>query len=189
MKKYLSTTLILVVFTTFMASAGKLTSKEQLLVGKWKPVNVERVDIPQGAAGQTAGNKAVGKKIPGTPAPEGQAKENTQSGQPAQTGKVAADKGGKGTSGRSEGDKLERFIRGEERAPLTIFADHTAMKEYHKNIIKASWKMKANGKKIVVRNIKNKEKYTMKVLELTETQLVIIEKLPVGSLKITYTRE
>ncbi|HPS72879.1 MAG TPA: hypothetical protein PLD52_01145 [Bacteroidales bacterium] len=184
MKKYLSTTLILVVFTTFMASAGKLTSKEQLLVGKWKPVSVERIDIPQ-----AAGNAAMDKKIPGTPAPEGQAKENTQSGQPAQTGKVVSDKGGKETSERSEGDKLERFIRGEERAPLTIFADHTAMKEYRKNIIKASWKMKASGKKIVVRNIKNKEKYTLKVLELTETQLVIIEKLPAGSLKITYTRE
>lgn len=189
MKKYLSTTLILVVFTTFMASAAKLTPKEQLLVGKWKPVNVERVDIPQGATGQTAGNEAVGKKIPGTPAPEGQAKENPQAGKSAQTGNVAPEKGGREASGRSEGDKLERFIRGEERAPLTIFADHTAMKEYHKNIIKASWKMKANGKKIVVRNLKNKEKFTMKIIELTETQLVIIEKLPAGSLKITYTRE
>jgi hypothetical protein len=56
-------------------------------------------------------------------------------------------------------------------------------------MVKATWKMKPNGKKVIAKNVKTKEKYVLEILELSETQAVIQETLPMGALKITYAKE
>jgi hypothetical protein len=85
--------------------------------------------------------------------------------------------------------KLERLLRAEQKATLEITSDRTAMKNYHGKLIKASWKLKGGGKKIVARDISTKEKYILNIVEVTDTQMILIENSAAGSITITYKKE
>jgi hypothetical protein len=174
MKKNLFISFVLLAFTAVYTTCAASHPNEKLIVGKWKTVSVEKV-LPENPQQQPTGTTP-----PSTPKTE-----------PAGTSK-----GGSKGSGAGSGDakvraeeQFNRLYIAEQKATLEITANKYAIKDFNGTFVKATWKMKANGTKIVAKNIKTKEKYVLEILELTETKAVILEKLPAGSLKITYARE
>lgn len=147
MTKKLSITAFLVLFSVLISFGGKTHPNQGLIIGRWKPVQVERI-LPEKKAGSDT-TKAMTK-------PD---------------------------------EKLERAIRAEERAPLDILPDYTATKTYHKNVVTFKWKLKGKGTKLIARNTKTYEKHILKVVEVKEDKLVLIETLGAVQLKVTYVRD
>jgi hypothetical protein len=166
MNKFSNTLLIsLMVMVLFMASCA-ITShpNEKMIVGKWKPLSVEKV--VDSSALQAAGSM--------TPAQDkGKTKAGTTPGQAAPETR----EGG-----------LDRLVQAEMRATLEIFENKTAIKKYPGKPVHATWKMKGNGTKMVGKNIENKMRFVIEILEISKEQVVVIEHLPVGDLKIVYVR-
>jgi hypothetical protein len=71
---------------------------------------------------------------------------------------------------------------------MEIFANKTAVKNFPGKPLHATWKMKGKGTKIVAKNVENKMKFTIEILEISKVQIVVIEHAPVGDVKITYER-
>jgi len=102
---------------------------------------------------------------------------------------TAATRPSAGQSALSGDDRLDKMMKAELKTMLEITGDRTAMKDYHGNKIKTTFKLKKGGTRIVARNIKTKEKYILNIVEVTDTQLVLIEKVQGAQLKITYVKQ
>ncbi len=137
---------------------------ETMILGKWKPLKVEKfID--------SAAYKAV-------MASQATAGEKTEKGNQIV----------RGTSPDKLTAALDRLFQAESRAEMEVFADKTVVKKYTQKEIKATWKMKGNGTRMNVKNIDNKRKYTIDLLEVSKEQVVLLEHVPVGDIKITYVR-
>jgi hypothetical protein len=150
--------MVLMTVMTVTAIGGKVYPNEKWIVGKWKPVKVEKV------ASVKEGKQIVTK--------------DTIISRPV-IGNIDA-------PGINKVDKLMMM---EQKTMLEITGDRTAMKDYHGTIIKATFKLKKGGTKIVARNIKTKERYVFNIVEATDSKLVLIEKTQGGLLKITYVKQ
>ncbi len=153
-------------FFTITACSVKPHPNEKTIIGLWTPVSVEKVvdSAELQAAAQLNGgnnNKKTGKD--GAAAPEGAA-------------------------GRKDA-ALDKLVQAEQRATLEILDNHTAIKKFPGKPINATWKMKGNGTKIVAKNIENKMKFTIEILEINKERIVVIEHAPVGDVKIVYERK
>lgn len=174
MRKILTVTLVLVPFVLLFSSCATTHPNEQLIMGKWNTVSVEKI-LPEK---QQAAEPQTG--------PGGTAITNDTG---AKTGKGGGKSGSSGEAGARAEEQFNRLYRAEQKATLEIFPNKTAVKDYHGTLVKATWKMKPSGKKIVAKSIKTKERIVLEIEELTDTKAVVIEKLPVGALKITYAKE
>lgn len=174
MRKTLLITLVLFLTTGLFSVSAKTHPNEKLLVGKWRAVSVEKI-LPETKPQQDAATTPTSdpKTEPAGGARAGSKGSGTGTGDP---------------KARAE-EQFNRLYKAEQKSTLEIFADKTAVMDFHTYYVKATWKMKSNGKKVVAKNIKTKDKYVLEVLELTETKAVILERFPAGSLKITYARE
>lgn len=152
-------------FLFVTACSVKPHPNEKTIIGTWTPVLVEKmVDSAelQAAAQLTGGaSRKTGKD--GAAAPEGAA-------------------------GRKDA-ALDKLVQAEQRATLEILENHTAIKKFPGKPINATWKMKGNGTKIVAKNIENKMKFTIEILEINKERIVVIEHAPVGDVKIVYERK
>ncbi|HNY01733.1 MAG TPA: hypothetical protein PKG48_04060 [Bacteroidales bacterium] len=152
----------------FLVSCGATSHpNEKVIAGKWVPVKVEKInDSPQ-------------------PAPDATVRPGERAEQ-----KAGAPNAGAGDGGAAKKrEALERLAHTEMHAVMEINPDHTAVKNFPGRPLKASWKMKGRGKRIVARNLENKQKFTIDILEVTKERMVVIEHAPVGDLKITYARQ
>jgi len=52
----------------------------------------------------------------------------------------------------------------------------------------ATWKMKGNGTRIIAKNVEDKTKFVLDILEISMDQIVVVEHAPVGDVRITYER-
>lgn len=138
---------------------------EKIIIGTWRPVKVEKVVDSSAlqAAASMAGNS--------TP---GQSKDGKSAGNGGASRKDAA---------------LDRLVQSEMRATMEIFANKTAIKNFPGKPLHATWKMKSNGSKIIAKNIENKMKFVIEILEINKEQIVVLEHALVGDIKITYQRQ
>lgn len=170
----------LLVGAFLFTSCATTHPNSKLLIGKWKPVSVEKYIDPNAvpevstttdnapqttAAAQPGKTRAADSSRVGT-------KANVQPGQPGQRKDAA----------------LERFMKMEERAEFEVFANGAAVKYYYPNPIKAKWKMKSKGTKVVVKGVANDRKFVIEILEITDTKCTVIERTDAGDLKVSYTK-
>jgi hypothetical protein len=156
----------------FLAACATIHPNEKMLVGTWKTIKVEKY-IDESAM------QAAAPVSTATPAATAQA--------PKRRSDSAAGATPVGQVNRAQ-DKLERLIRAEERAVLVIDSSHIATKQDPGVMIRGTWKMKSNGMVVIAKNMENKEKVRMEIVEISDNQITIIQSLPVGALKITYTK-
>ncbi len=195
--KNILTIVMLAAFACAFTSCAITSPKEKLLVGTWKPVKVEKYISPEDM------EKLKSKNAQGTSSSTPGSSATNPSGKPARMdsvtkAKMAAQSGGRGAN---EGDnpalraeeRLNRLIQSEARADLVITSDKKAGKMAVITLpgapVKATWKMNHKGTKITTKNLKTKDKYVFDVIELTENKAVFIQNLPIGGIKISYTKQ
>ncbi len=169
--------LLFIALVLLITSCATTHPNEKLIVGTWRTVKVEKyVDESAMKAAANAPAPKTGSNVNRTePTSQSDPPRETQSTDPERDNKVQ--------------NKLNRLIQSEERAVLVIDSGHFASKQYPGTLKRATWKMKSNGMVIIAKNIENKERVRMEIEEISENQAVIIQELPVGSLRITYSRE
>ena len=158
---------------------------EKLLAGSWNPVKAEQYftedeleeieNIQSQSTQQKLASSPTTSQTTGTTTPT----TSTTSSQ--------RKRGNKGDQGDLKMN-LNRLIRAEERAQIIISPDKSLAKFYHKKTIKATWKLRGNGTKFMVKDIENKDRYRIDILEITESKMVVVENLPIGGIKITYKK-
>ncbi|NCA74740.1 MAG: hypothetical protein EOM90_00250 [Alphaproteobacteria bacterium] len=166
MNKPSITSLLLFTGLLFFITSCSVTSHpyETMILGKWKPLKVEKFIDSAAYKAVMASQAATGEK--------------TEKGSQMV----------RGTSPDRLDAALDRLIQAESRAEMEVFADKTVIKKYPQKEVKATWKMKGNGTRMNVKNIDNKRKYTIELLEVSKEQVVLLEHLPIGDAKITYVR-
>ncbi|MCX6277180.1 MAG: hypothetical protein NT004_03665 [Bacteroidetes bacterium] len=158
--------LAFLIAAVLLASCGVLTHpNEKIIIGTWRPVTVEKV----------VDSSAIQA--------EASLKGNTSAQKPG-----AAKPAGDGAVGRKDSE-LNRLVQMEQRATMEIFADKTAIKNYPGKPLRATWKMKGKGTRIVAKNLENNMTFTIEILEINKERIVVIEHAPVGDVKITYERQ
>jgi hypothetical protein len=159
----------------FILASCSITShpNEKIIIGKWQPMRVEKIVDSSAlmAAGANAGDSTV--KNDANPAKSASGKKGGGSG----SGNVAR-----------KGATLDRLAQSEMRATLEINADKTAVKNFPGNPLRATWKMKGKGTRIVAKNKSTKQKFVIDIVDLSADEVIILEHAPVGDLRITYTR-
>lgn len=138
---------------------------EKLIVGKWNPVKVEKI-VDSSALQAAAGKSDISVQ------------KQPQAAKPA----------GDGTVTRTE-SALDMLVHSEMRATMEIFANKTAIKNFPGKPIHATWKMKGRGTRLMAKNVENKIKFVIEILEINQDQIVVIEHARVGDIKITYLRQ
>jgi hypothetical protein len=138
---------------------------EQLIVGTWKTIKVEKIIDP--SAPQAAPARPVDT-----------ARQKSMSGRP----------GGDNTGAKREAT-LDRMVQAEMRATMEILPNKTAVKNFHNKPIHLTWKMKGKGTRIVAKNVENNRKFVIEILEISKERIVVIEETPLGDLKIVYERQ
>ncbi len=138
---------------------------EQIIIGTWRPVKVEKV------VDSSAIEAAASLQTP-------------DQGKKQGDGRAAAG----GAASRTEAE-LDRLVQLEQRATMEIFPDKTAIKNFPGKPLHATWKMKGKGKKIIAKNTENKMTFVIQILEIDKERIVVLEKAPVGDIRITYERQ
>ncbi|MDP1620966.1 MAG: hypothetical protein Q8M08_01370 [Bacteroidales bacterium] len=156
----------IVITIIFMTSCGMTPHpNEKIIIGIWRPVKVEKVVDSSALQAAASMSDNSGRQ---------QVKEGRQDGEGAVSRKDAA---------------LDRLIQNEMRATMEIFPNKTAVKNFPGKPLNATWKMKGKGSRIVAKNIENKMKFVIEILEISKEQIIVIEHVPVGDIKITYERQ
>ncbi|HTX88094.1 MAG TPA: hypothetical protein VMC08_03830 [Bacteroidales bacterium] len=158
----------MIVMTVFLFACSITSPNAKLLVGSWKPVSAEKYVDPAKA-------KPVVK-------------------QQAVPDSASLAKGKKTNPGMSEADhhaemELERAINTEKRTPMIVKADKTAEKAYHQQTVKGSWKLKKQGKQIIFTEANSGKKLKADILQINDTTVVLVERLPVGDIKVKYVKQ
>lgn len=167
----------LLVGAFLFTSCATTHPNSKLLIGKWKPVSVEKYVDPNDVPDVTNTND----NAPTTAATI----------QPAKTRAADSSRSGGNSNvqpGQRQSAALDRLIRMEERAEFEVFANGAAVKYYYPNPIKAKWKMKAKGTKVVVKGVANDRKFVIEIFEITDNSCTMIERTEVGDLKVKYTK-
>jgi hypothetical protein len=154
------------IFTVaFLISSCAIQPIQKRLIGTWKPVKVEPIDVP-GTQTQAAENVQTSKN----------AKNDSVSYQakPRQLSKVEQQK--------------ERMIQSELRSTMTVNADKTAIKEYPGRTVHAKWKLKNNGTNLIVNTKETGKTITFHIQHVTDTSAVFTATSPIGKYKISYKK-
>ena len=173
--------LLLIGFLALISSCATTHPNEALIVGEWKPVKVEKffTDKEEEQLKNMQSNAPNNKRV--TKDPNAATSPAASPAAPA-----VATKGG-GT--RQDVDAaLDRVIRAESRAPLVIYPDKTVVKLYRDRVVKATWKLRRKGTVLIAKDLVNKGSYRIDILEINDNQLIVVENLPVGGIKIQYQK-
>ncbi|MFH1159404.1 MAG: hypothetical protein V1733_00445 [bacterium] len=103
--------------------------------------------------------------------------------------KKESNSGGNATGSKDIQTQLNRIIQVEGRTNITINPDKTAVKFYQARTVKATWKLRGKGTVLIAKDLAKKEKYRLDIQEINNNQMVVVEHLPVGGIKITYEKE
>ena len=155
-----------------VANSCKVTyPNEKLIIGKWKPVKVEK-------SFDTSYLKAQGTQLPKS----------------AVAMDTASQKKGKKSSSQApavnKDNQLIRLAQSEERSSFEMISENKqVLKHYPGKTISGTWKMKKKGTRIVVKGKENGKKFTIDILDINDSTLVAKEQFPFGLLKVTYHKE
>lgn len=168
---HLSAFSMLLMLSLIISSCGTNHEVEKRLVGKWNPVTVENL-TPQSAQSPKTQTIKVDTSTSGdTP----KVIELTLPANP--------DK---------KGAKIERAMANEMNSPVVISMTNdqkTVEKEFSGKTVKGNWKLKRNGKRIIVNNKETGRTFTMDILSLTDSTAVVLEKLSFAEFKIKYAKQ
>ena len=156
---------ISVLLIVMVSCAATSHPNEKLIIGTWRPVKVEKI-VDSSSLQATGSNPSDANKV------------KSKAGRPS----------GEGYDNRSAA-AFDKLVQVEMRATLQIFANKTAIKNYAGKPMHATWKMKGNGTRIVAKNVENKMKFVIEILEINKERVVVLEHAPSGDLKITYERQ
>jgi hypothetical protein len=169
--KHLSAFSILLMLSFIISSCAINHEVEKKLVGKWNPVTVENLT------------------------PESSPPEPTQTTVKVDTStEVGVRKESEVTVAavRSEkGQKFDRMMANEMRSPVMLSIENNKRlieKYFPGKTVKGTWKLKKNGKRIAVKVTETGRQLTMDILSLTDSTVVVFEKLPLGELKVKYAK-
>ena len=137
---------------------------EKIIVGTWKPVKVEKI-VDSSALQAVTSN------------PSDTTRKNPKPGRTADAG-----------DGNKKEGTLDRLAQNEMRTTLEIFANKTAIKNYPGKPLHATWKLKSKGTRLVGKNVDNKMKFVIDILEIRNDEVIVMEHAPVGDIKIVYKR-
>lgn len=155
---------LLIVIVVLGSCAISSHPNEKIIIGKWRPVKVEKV-------------------VDSSAIEAGVALQGSSSKQKSGASKPA----GEGAAGRKDAE-LDRLVQLEMRATMEIYPDKTAIKNFPGKPLKATWKMKGKGKKIIAKNLENKTTFVIEILEITKEQIIVLEHAPMGDIRIVYER-
>jgi hypothetical protein len=169
MKRHL-TLLFAFSFVFLTAFSKPVEPIQKRLLGTWKVVKVEKYDIPN--------------IIP--PAPQ-----NTQKSTTTHKDTTTSAMSATATAHQASKmeDRLNRIIQTEMHSKLTINADKTAIEERPGKTLKGTWKLKKHGTILLVNSKERGKKMTIDIIHVNDTSAVVIQRLPIGGLKITYRKE
>lgn len=169
-KQYSAISMLLVL--SFVISSCAINHEvEKKLLGKWKPVSAENL-TPQSAPTEPTQTKV---KVD-TSTEEGVRKETEVT--------VAAQRSEKG-------QKFDRMMATEMNSPVKLYIENNKRlveKYFSGKTVKGTWKLKKNGKRIAVKVTDTGRKVTWDIMSLTDSTVVVQEKLPFGELKIDYAK-
>jgi hypothetical protein len=160
-----------------LSSCVTIHPNQKLLVGSWKPESVEKYVDPNAvqAAQATSATPATAQQV--------KAKSSDTTGK-ARTGATSAV-----PPDQKMTQLLDRMILAEQRSTLEINANGTGAKVYHGKVLKAKWKLKAKGTRIVGKELEGGRKFVADILEISERRLVVIERTQIGDLKVAYIKQ
>ena len=153
----------------FLFSCATTHPNEQILAGEWKPVKAEKCFTE---AEEAQFQKALTTGTKTTPGTTG--KGSTPAGNPPESKDIQT--------------QLNRMIQVEGRTNISIYPDHTAVKFYQGRTVKARWKLRGKGKVLIAKDLVKNESYRIDIQEISQNELVVLEHLPIGGIKVTYTR-
>lgn len=138
---------------------------EKIIVGVWVPMKVEKIVDSSALQAAAAMSGTTGQKQskPGVPAGDGGAAKREAA--------------------------LDRLVQMEMKSTMEIFANKTVVKNFPGKPVHATWKLKGKGTRIVAKGVENKVKYMIDILEISASQIIILEHSPAGDIKITYERQ
>ena len=181
MKEHKLLSLIALILIMVLAYSCKVTyPNEKLLIGKWRPVKIDKYTEPGTVPATTAKPASISVK----PGP-------TKPSIPQDSASINAESTGVGTATEVEKEnRLSRSIRAEERTSLEIFREKkTVVKTYQGKPFKGTWKMKNKGTQVVAKDNLSGRKFIIDIMHINDTSVVVLERLPWGNLKITYHKE
>ena len=173
----------------FLSSCVTTHPNEKLLIGEWKPVKVEKYFTPEEEAQlQKAQSQAAGvRPVPGGEKPAG-TNANTPQANPVPAVSADPGRGGERSGGKNPEDELNKLIQVESRSNMKIYPDKTVEKFYRNKTIDATWKLKGQGTLLVLNVPEKGEKYRIDILQIEESNMVVVGNLPIGGIKITYEK-
>jgi hypothetical protein len=152
----------LVLLTVFLFSCASMSPNAKLLVGNWKPVSSERyIDPSKEKAEQKITTPHTAAKVKSTQAPSDQ---------------------------KDNGKEWDKMVKAESRAPMVIKADKTLEKTYHQQTLNGTWKLKHGGDRIIMTETKSGQKMHADIVQISDSVIVVIERLPVGDVKVKYVK-
>ncbi len=158
--------LVMIFLTAFLFSCASLSPNNKILVGKWKPEYAEKYIEP-------GKEKKTETKVVSDTAAEKKSKTVTNE-MPNQQ--------------RADAE-WERMVNTEKRTPLIVNEDHTLQKTFHQKTVKGSWKLKNKGKRLIMTESTTGQKLRADILEINDSMMVVVERLPVGDIKVKYVKE
>jgi hypothetical protein len=168
------------ILLAFLISSCVTTYQNQKkIIGTWKAVKVEVVDVPVVPAA-TANAQSTAKSGTG----ETNVAKGSKTNPAAKTGEVNLS-ASKNDSARLEG-LIARVVESEKKSTLTINADKTAVKEMPGKTVHSTWKFKNHGNSIIVNTKETSKKVKLDIIRITDTSAVVKSVFQVGTLKITY---
>jgi hypothetical protein len=169
MKIYKPITLIAFISMIVLANSCFITHpNEKMIIGKWKPVKVEKFNPP------VTDSAAIASLSSSTP----------------KTDSVSLKKGkniqGKLTPAQME-NQLNRMAVTEERTPLQVYSEKKKfVKQYPGKTVTGTWKMKKKGTQIHAKADESGKKQTLNIEQISDTSFVVLEHFPYGDIRITY---
>lgn len=170
-----------IVFAFLISSCATTSQYQKKIIGTWKPVKVEILDLP---VIQTGAENAQAKTKSGTG--ETNAAKDSQTNSKIKPGEVNL------SASKKDSVKLDalisRIVEREKNTTLTINADKTALKESSGKTIHSTWKFKDHGKSMVVNTKETGKKMRLDIIHVTDTSAVVKSVFQFGTLKITYKK-
>jgi hypothetical protein len=169
--KHLSAFSMLLVLGMLISSCAVNHKVEKQLLGTWKPVTVENISPPAAPVPETQTIKVDTSTDP-------EVRKEADVTLPA--------------TRDSKAQQMDRLLASEMRSPFMLAIENNqrlAEKYFPGKTIKGTWKLKKKGKRIAFKELQTDRKINIDIESLTDSTLVISEKLPPGDLRIKYAKQ
>ncbi|MDP4281775.1 MAG: hypothetical protein Q8867_06450 [Bacteroidota bacterium] len=181
--------LICIIAAAFSAativSCSSTSPATKLIVGTWTPVDAEKYYEPGSSPESLA--KTQDTTVTMTTAKH----QNSITGKEKDKGRTTT-----GVTPEEQRQKMlaqwGHMVNIERRSGLVVKSDKTLQKIFKNRTVELTWKMKGRGKYLIAKEKETGQKYHVDIASITDSTLVLIEKLPqfdLGGVKVYYRRK